>query len=85
VIGWLLRLIAVYLVVRAISRLLHGVQQGMSLPREEPKPSAVALARDPVCGTFVVPSKALTLGSGSGAHYFCSEECRRAYLAKAAS
>ena len=34
------------------------------------------LVRDPVCGVFVVPSKALTSGSGSQTRYFCSEKCR---------
>jgi YHS domain-containing protein len=85
VIGWLLRLIVIYLVIRGLSRLLRGVQQGLSAPPQERKPSAVGLVRDPVCGTFVVPSRALTLGTGAGVRHFCSEECRRAYLAKAAS
>ena len=40
---------------------------------------AVKLVRDPVCGTFIVPSKALTSGSGSDTRYFCSEKCREDY------
>ena len=47
-------------------------------------PSAVPLARDPVCGTFVVPAKALTGGTGADIRYFCSEKCRRAYEMRAA-
>ena len=37
------------------------------------------MVRDPVCGTFVVPARALTLSRGGEVHHFCSEECRRAY------
>jgi len=40
------------------------------------EPAAVKLVRDPVCGIFVVPGKALTSGSGGSTQYFCSEKCR---------
>lgn len=40
---------------------------------------SVGLVRDPVCGTFVLPSKAVTSGSGSSTRYFCSERCRQDY------
>jgi YHS domain-containing protein len=45
-------------------------------------PPAVPLARDPVCGTFVVPSRALSGGTGDDIRFFCSEKCRRTYEAK---
>ena len=35
------------------------------------------MVRDPVCGTFVVQSRALTADSGGETAWFCSEECRR--------
>jgi YHS domain-containing protein len=44
---------------------------------------AVPLARDPICGTYVVPSRALTAGSGPDVHFFCSDDCRRAYAKRA--
>jgi uncharacterized protein len=71
------------LLLRSISRVMRGIMQGMQPPRETPPP-AVALARDPVCGTFVVPAKALTVGQGSETRFFCSEKCRRAYQVKLA-
>jgi YHS domain-containing protein len=70
-------------VVRAISRLLRGIADGMRVPQVD-QPVAVPLARDPVCGTFVVPSSALTFGSGTATRFFCSEKCRRAYELKLA-
>ena len=40
---------------------------------------AVKLQRDPVCGTYVTPSPALSLASGDSTVYFCSETCRDEY------
>ena len=78
---WLLRLVVVYLVLRGILRLVRGIGEGLHAPRDA-QPPAVPLVRDPVCGTFVVPSRALTAGSGADLRFFCSEECRRAYIVK---
>jgi YHS domain-containing protein len=80
IVVWLLRLAVAYLVLRGLSRLLRGIGEGLRAPRET-RPAAVALVRDPVCGTFVVPSDALSAGSGSDTRFFCSEKCRHAYFA----
>ena len=76
--GWIIRLLLLLFILRAISRLVRGIVQGMHPPLPE-QPTAVPLARDPVCGTFVVPSRAVTTGSGSDLRCFCSEKCRRIY------
>lgn len=75
---FLLYAILFVFLVRALSRLVKGVLEGAGYTRGggAQKPS-VNLVRDPVCGMFVVPSKALTAGSGSETRYFCSEKCRR--------
>jgi len=39
----------------------------------------VPLVRDPVCGTYVVRARALTMGAGAETMYFCSEKCRDEY------
>jgi YHS domain-containing protein len=82
-VGWVIKLLLLFVLLRAVSRLWHGIIQGMQAPRDQP-PAAVPLARDPVCGTFVVPSRALTGGTGADLHYFCSENCRRTYEMKGA-
>ena len=82
--GWIIRLLLLFFILRAISRLWRGIEEGMRPPRDK-QPAAVPLARDPVCGTFVVPSRALTAGSGAEMRFFCSEKCRRAYEMKAAA
>jgi hypothetical protein len=81
--GWVIRLLLLYFVIRALMRLWQGIVEGMNLPRDA-QPPAVPLKRDPVCGTFVVPSRALTGGTGADLQYFCSENCRRTYEMKLA-
>lgn len=78
---WFLLLV---FVLRALSRLVHGIARGMQ-GSDEParrQTNAVALAKDPVCGTYVVPSRALTSGSGDDIQYFCSERCRRQWATR---
>lgn len=69
---------------RAVWRLLSGVVQGASggsVRRAGPRATtpSVKMSRDPVCGTFVVPGKALSLVSRGETIYFCSEKCREEY------
>jgi YHS domain-containing protein len=76
--GWVLRFILLLIVLRAIGRLVRGIMQGLNAPADA-SPAAVGLVRDPVCGTFVVPSRSLTAGSGPDTRFFCSERCRQAW------
>ena len=81
--GVILELLLIVFVLRALARLWRGIVEGMNPPLP-PQPSAMPLARDPVCGTFVVPSRALTGGTGADMRFFCSENCRRTYEMKRA-
>jgi YHS domain-containing protein len=78
-------LLGVFL-VRAVVRLIGGIVQGASggaQARHQPtQPAAVKMMRDPVCGTYVVPGKALELARGRETLYFCSEKCREQYFQK---
>ena len=64
------------IVARLAWRFLMGVLEGAGYLRDG-RETSVGLVRDPVCGVFVVPSKALTAGQGADTRYFCSETCRR--------
>ena len=84
----LLLLLFIFL-ARAVWRLMLGVMQGASgtppgRARGSSTPS-VKMARDPICGTFVVPGKALSLVTQGETIYFCSEKCRTAYGASGAT
>lgn len=76
----LLLLLLVLFLVRMAWRFLESVVDGASGGgrRRAGVPSRGArMVRDPVCGTFVVQSRALTAASGGETAWFCSEECRR--------
>jgi YHS domain-containing protein len=55
-------------------------------PKIDPSPQPVRdlgpMVRDRVCNTFVPKSRALTARLDSDEHYFCSEDCRRKFLAE---
>jgi YHS domain-containing protein len=86
------------LAIRAIWKLLQGVMAGLSgdsgparsgraaqqRPSAAPPAQGVQMARDPICGTYVVPDSALSIRDGRQPVYFCSEACRSKYRAKSA-
>jgi hypothetical protein len=81
----LLILVLVVLIARAAWRLLEGVIEGVAGPRASgSRMSSVQMARDPVCGTFVVPDRAVALVEGHRQVYFCSAGCRDRYRARTA-
>ncbi len=80
------------LIFRALGRLIRGIAQGADSasdagprrgPARPPAPArGEAMVRDPVCGTFVVPSRAIAEKTRDGLQHFCSEACRQKYLAR---
>ena len=78
----LLRLLFVWFVLRSVLRLVRGIAEGMRTPPQPKPPQAVPLVRDPVCGTYVVPSNALSAGTGAQMKFFCCENCRRVYVSR---
>ena len=93
--GFLLDAIFTLVAARAIWNLLRGVMQGLSGPPNQPRQQSqprqagvpaqgVQMARDPVCGTYVVPTHAVAITSGRQPVYFCSTSCRDKYQAKTA-
>ena len=73
----------VLVIVRALWRLLNGVVQG-ARGRPQQIQQSVPMTRDPVCGTYVVPSRAVVLADGRQQVYFCSIACRDKYRARSA-
>ena len=83
----LLAVVLLVLLARAMSRLWSGIMEGATgtsargpqVPRR-----SVQMARDPICGTFVVPDRSVTLSVGRDHLYFCSVTCRDRYRARTA-
>lgn len=88
----LLFAVLLMLAFRAIGRVIRGIAEGASgaPPRSRgtgrSSPTAPAkgevMARDPMCGTYVVQARALSARGRDGQQYFCSEKCRDEYLAR---
>jgi hypothetical protein len=91
---WIFEAVVLTVVVNLVLRLFTG---GPAVRAGGPRPSpgrsrhtadgagrervGGALVRDPQCGTYVPQSRAIRVGSGPNAHYFCSDGCRAAYAA----
>lgn len=84
----LVRYILLFLLVaflaRAFMRLFAGFVEGVTgTPRGTRVPQrGVQMVRDPVCGTFVVPERAVMLVEGAQRVHFCSDKCRDQYRAR---
>jgi len=78
---FLLVLVVIALILRAIWRLVVGIAEGAASTGCGRRASTrdVQMVRDPICGTFVLQSRALTAQIGDRVEYFCSEECRKKY------
>ena len=74
------------LVARAVWRLFSAIIEGATPPPSagQPPTRGVSMVRDPVCGTFVVAERAVTLVNGRTTISFCSEACRDKYRARTA-
>ena len=73
--GLIVKIIILLLVLRLVWTFVRGLLEGIGV-RQPPQAASTRLVRDPVCGVFVVPSRALAARAGSETAYFCSEKCR---------
>ncbi len=78
-------LLIVLLLARALRQFLGGLAQGMrgGQPPSRRIEQGVRMARDPICGTFVIPANALAVRDAAGLHHFCSQKCRDTFVARA--
>jgi YHS domain-containing protein len=78
----IITLVLLLIVGRLVWRFMYAIFEGAGMLKEpqDRERKAVKLVRDPVCGVFVVPSQALTSGSGTSTRYFCSEKCRQQWV-----
>ena len=81
---FLLFVVMALFALRAVARFMGGLAQGArsegtrppGRPPGRPSEVPVKMAKDPVCGTFVVPGKALSATASGATVWFCSEQCR---------
>ena len=75
------RVIVVLLLIRFVLRLISSGRRPVAPPKPRPVPERTGgtLVRDPHCGTYIPESRAITVGRGATAMYFCSAACRDAW------
>jgi len=72
----LLLVIVGFLVYSVVVALLRGLGRRPTAPAHEKSAEGETMVKDPVCGTYLPRSDALT-GTVSGeTRYYCSQECR---------
>jgi uncharacterized protein len=85
----LLLMVLAMVVARAVWRVVGGVTEGLSGRASGSRGGnvparGVQMVRDPVCGTYVVPDRAVAFSDASGRVFFCSANCRDKYRARPA-
>jgi len=85
----LLLLVLAMVMARAVWSVIGGVTEGLSGRASGSRGGnvparGVQMVRDPVCGTYVIPDRALSLPDGSGRVFFCSANCRDKYRTRPA-
>jgi len=71
-----------YLGYSFLRSLLRSLPGRPSVPREAASARGEEMVRDPQCGTYLPRGAALEKTVRGERHYFCSRECRDAFLGK---
>jgi len=82
--SWIVRFLVVLFVIRLIVNAIFGVrprQTRQARPSGPVERAGGTLVRDPQCGTYLPETRAIRVGSGADARFFCSTACRDAYRA----
>jgi YHS domain-containing protein len=85
-----LEFVLMLVIARSFWRVVGGVIDGLGgtlrtrVPDRGAPDRGVPMVRDPVCGTFVLPERAVSLSDGRQRVYFCSTVCRDKYRARTA-
>ena len=75
--------ILVVFIARALFKFWQGLQEGLrGQTGGHARQLSVHMVRDPMCGTFVVPERALALTVNGELLHFCSTTCRDSYVAQ---
>ena len=86
---FILLLFLFVVIARVFWRFIDAVVRGASGSASQPQgtrgggaPAAVKMQQCPICGTYVVPGKAISLVSGGSPIYFDTEKCRAEYQSR---
>ena len=68
--------------IEVVVRGAMGAPHGSQSARRGSAPAPVKMQPCPICGTYVVPGKAISLVRGGTPVYFCSDKCRAEYQSR---
>jgi len=71
-----------YVGYRFVSSLLRALPGRPAAPRSKSPDRGEEMVRDPQCGTYLPRGDALEKTVRGERHYFCSRECRDAFVGK---
>jgi uncharacterized protein len=83
---YLVRLLFVFFLLYVLYQILWknaGQKKGGQTRGPAPKGLPEEMKKDPVCGTWVPASQALSAQAGGETHFFCSPACRDKYILEA--
>ncbi len=78
--AWMLRLLFAVLILRLIWKFVAGRVSGVREAQPRRARAGGALVRDPVCGTYLDPARALRTRTGGTTRYFCSRKCQQSFV-----
>ena len=76
---WLLVALAGYIIYRMFKNDIKAKAEEHKSDNAR-RHEAGEMARDPICGTFVDMTEAITVRNGDKRYYFCGYDCRDAFL-----
>jgi hypothetical protein len=85
---FILLFVLAIVIARTFWRFIDAIARGARTPAQPGgrsagrPPSAVKMQQCPVCGTYVVPGKAITMVGNGAPIYFDSEQCRAEYQSR---
>jgi len=82
----LLFVVLAIFVARAFWRVFDAILEAASgrPPKGQLPDRGVQMVRDPVCGTFLIPDRAVMLADVRTRVFFCSDACRDKYRSRTA-
>jgi len=74
---------ALWLVRRLLGAIFGGsrIHRGAGARNAASESTGQKMVKDPICGMYMDPRLALHLENRDGSFFFCSDECRRKFLA----
>ena len=79
----ILEFILIFFLARAFWQIVGGLIEGVTgRGRSRVPDRGVQMVRDPVCGTFVLPDRAIAVTDGRTRIFFCSTACRDRYRSR---